>query len=152
MPCKTLLVYYRCNTGACNMLGGRPKWLNFLNHFPQQFAHCDGRTANNNLHRLVGDRSMVSLFKKLWNNKRGNALVIAGAALPMVVGAAGLASDTIQWTLWKRQLQRAADSAAMSGVYTRLKTNTQQAVSDAVIHDESLNLHTWMSLKAAPTV
>jgi hypothetical protein len=68
------------------------------------------------------------------------------------VGAAGLASDTIQWTLWKRQLQRAADSGAIAGVYTRIKTNTLAAVTAAVNQDESLNLHTWMGLKAAPTV
>src|SRR5258708_37356306 len=60
---------------------------------------------------------MISFFKKLWRNKRGNALVIAGAALPLVIGSAGLASDTIQWGLWKRQLQRAADSAAVRGGY-----------------------------------
>src|SRR3954452_13497120 len=95
---------------------------------------------------------MISLFRKLWNNKRGNALVIAGASLPMIVGAAGLASDTIQWTLWKRQLQRAADSAAMSGVYTRLKSDTQTDVENSVSHDKSLNLHTWMALKTTPTV
>lgn len=95
---------------------------------------------------------MISLFRKLWQNKRGNAIVIAAASLPMIVGAAGLASDTIQWTLWKRQLQRAADSGAIAGVYTRIKTNTQQAVTTAVTHDESLNLHTWMALQANPTV
>jgi Flp pilus assembly protein TadG len=92
---------------------------------------------------------MISFFRKLWKNKRGNAIVIAAATLPMIVGAAGLASDTIQWTLWKRQLQRAADSAAIAGVYDReaasgATTNTATAVS----HDISLNLHTWMGLKA----
>ena len=60
---------------------------------------------------------MISSFKRLWRDRRGNTLAIAGAALPLVLGSAGLASDTIQWTLWKRQLQRAADSAAMAGVY-----------------------------------
>src|SRR5688572_29811349 len=62
---------------------------------------------------------MISSFKRLWRDRRGNSLAIAGAALPLVLGSAGLASDTIQWTLWKRQLQRAADSAAMAGVYAR---------------------------------
>ena len=70
-----------------------------------------------NAHRLPGVHSMISSFKRLWRDRRGNALAIAGAALPLVLGSAGLASDTIQWTLWKRQLQRAADSAAMAGVY-----------------------------------
>jgi len=67
---------------------------------------------------------MISFFRKLWRDKRGNALVIAAAALPLVIGSAGLASDTIQWTLWKRQLQRAADSAALAGVYGKLASQT----------------------------
>jgi hypothetical protein len=66
---------------------------------------------------------MIPSFKRLWRDRRGNALAIAGAALPLVLGSAGLASDTIQWTLWKRQLQRAADSAAMAGVYAIASDN-----------------------------
>jgi hypothetical protein len=90
---------------------------------------------------------MISWFKKLWRDKRGNALLIMGAALPMVVGAAGLASDTIQWTLWKRQLQRAADSAAIAGVYTRYAAGGATTnVPTAVSHDITLNDHNWMSL------
>ncbi len=75
--------------------------------------------------------------------------MIAGAALPLVVGAAGLATDTIQWTLWKRQLQRAADSAAIAGVYDRSSTpdGATTTVATTVAHDTTLNLHTWMALK-----
>jgi hypothetical protein len=91
---------------------------------------------------------MVSLFKKILRNKQGNALLIAGAALPLVVGAAGLASDTIQWTLWKRQLQRAADSAAIAGVYTRMKSDTQSAVEAAVDKDLDRDNHVWMGLRS----
>jgi hypothetical protein len=91
---------------------------------------------------------MISFFRKLWHSKRGNALVIAGAALPMIVACAGLASDTIQWTLWKRQLQRAADSAAIAGVYDRESANGATTnTSSAVSHGLTLNQHTWMSLK-----
>lgn len=64
------------------------------------------------------------MIKKLWRDRRGNALVIAGAALPLIIGSAGLASDTIQWTLWKRQLQRLADSGAQAGVYAKIQGNT----------------------------
>jgi Flp pilus assembly protein TadG len=66
---------------------------------------------------------MISSLKRLWRDRRGNSLAIAGAALPLVLGSAGLASDTIQWTLWKRQLQRAADSGAMAGVYAKASGN-----------------------------
>ena len=66
---------------------------------------------------------MFKLLKKLWRDRRGNALVIAAASLPLVIGSAGLATDTVQWALWKRQLQRAADSAALAGVYAEAQSN-----------------------------
>jgi Flp pilus assembly protein TadG len=92
---------------------------------------------------------MLKAFKKLWNDDRGNILVIAGATLPLVVGAAGLATDTIQWTLWKRQLQRAADSAAIAGVYERQSANgATSTVSATVSHDLTINDHAWMALKS----
>lgn len=95
---------------------------------------------------------MFKFLRKLFGDRSGNTLAIAAACFPLVVGAAGLATDTIQWTLWKRQLQRGADSAAISGAYTSLKTDTDAAVSAAVTHDLSINLHTWMGLNATPTV
>jgi Flp pilus assembly protein TadG len=67
---------------------------------------------------------MIGFFRKLLKDRRGNALVIAGAALPLIIGSAGLASDTIQWALMKRQLQRTADSAALAGVYGKLSSQT----------------------------
>lgn len=85
---------------------------------------------------------MRSLLQKLWNDDRGNALIIAGAALPLLVGSAGLATDTIHWTLWKRELQRAADSAAIAGVYERLDTKSTESVPESVNHDLELNNHT----------
>jgi Flp pilus assembly protein TadG len=75
---------------------------------------------------------MIGFMKRLWRDKRGNALLIAGACLPMVVGAAGLATDTIQWSLWKRQLQKAADSAAIAAVYAKI---AEQDVPVAVNYD-----------------
>ena len=85
---------------------------------------------------------MRKLLRKLWNDDRGNALIIAGAALPLLVGSAGLATDTIHWTLWKRELQRAADSAAIAGVYDRIESNTTAGTEQVVLHDLDLNHHT----------
>lgn len=98
--------------------------------------------------------TMRDALRKLWNDKRGNALLIAGAALPLVVGSAGLATDTIQWTLWKRQLQRAADSAAIAAVYDRqANSGSTGNVSTAVTRDLTINNHVWMSLKTGfPTL
>ena len=86
---------------------------------------------------------MANFLRKLWNDKRGNALVIAGASLPLVVGSAGLATDTVQWSLYKRQLQRAADSAAMAGVYAIADGKSH---STAVDNDLATNNHTGIAL------
>ena len=91
---------------------------------------------------------MIQWWKRLWRDRRGNALAIAGAALPLLVGAAGLATDTINWTLWKRELQRAADSAAIAGVYERSGGATEDETEAAVDHDLTVNHHTGMSLVA----
>src|SRR4051812_33278601 len=96
---------------------------------------------------------MISFFKRLHQDRRGNVLVIAAAAMPLLVGSAGMATDTIQWTLWKRELQRAADSAAIAGVYTRVQTNTQTAVEAAVSTDLTINNHSFAAMKSGyPTV
>src|SRR3990170_8955802 len=95
--------------------------------------------------RLVRN-GMRNIFRKLWNDDRGNALIIAGAALPLLVGSAGLATDTIHWTLWKRELQRAADSAAIAGVYQRVQGASDSEAEAAVAHDLTINQQTGMAL------
>lgn len=53
----------------------------------------------------------------LVRNESGNTLAIGAAAMPIIIGGAGLAIDTVQISLAKRELQRAADSAAIAGAY-----------------------------------
>src|SRR5437763_14739697 len=99
-----------------------------------------------------GQASMIGFIRKLLKDRRGNVLAIACAAMPMVVGCAGLATDTIEWTLWKRQLQRAADSAAFAGVYDRANATVSGSTTNtptAVCRDLAVNLHTWMALQGS---
>ncbi len=92
---------------------------------------------------------MRNFMTNIWHDKRGNAMIIAAAALPLLIGSAGLATDTIQWALWKRQLQRAADSAAIAGVYERSGSNSATTgVPYAVNKDLTLNQHTGMTLES----
>ena len=92
---------------------------------------------------------MSNFVTKLWHDKRGNTIIIAAAALPLLIGSAGLATDTIQWALWKRQLQRAADSAAIAGVCERAASaSSTTGVPAAVTKDMSLNQHTGMALQS----
>lgn len=70
-----------------------------------------------------------SFFKKLANSERGNVLILVGLSMPMLVGLAGLGTDTIQWSLMKQQLQRSADSAALNGAYA--KAQSENATTNA---------------------
>ena len=91
---------------------------------------------------------MIGFIRNLLKDRRGNVLAIACAAMPLIIGCAGLATDTIEWTLWKRQLQRAADSAALAGAYDRAQASNSETTNTptAVCNDLSVNLHTWMNL------
>ncbi len=58
---------------------------------------------------------MRKFLKKLFKDISGNVLLISGAGTVTLVGGAGLGVDTVQWYLWKRQLQQAVDSGALAG-------------------------------------
>ena len=60
-------------------------------------------------------------LRRLRHDKRGNVLAMTAIALPVVLGAVGLAVDTTEWVLAKRQMQSVADSAALSGSYTAIQ-------------------------------
>lgn len=52
---------------------------------------------------------------RLARDKRGNIAMIVAVAMPLLIGSAGLAVDTIQWVSLKNRLQQASDSAAIAG-------------------------------------
>jgi hypothetical protein len=58
-----------------------------------------------------------SWLKDLFSSERGNVLIVGAAVMPLLIGSAAFAVDTIQLSVWKRQLQRAADSSAIAGAY-----------------------------------
>ncbi|HEX2764324.1 MAG TPA: pilus assembly protein TadG-related protein [Allosphingosinicella sp.] len=86
-------------------------------------------------------------LKRLAADRRGNALVVGAACLPLMIGAAALGVDTIYMTLSKRQLQRSADSGALAGAYALVQNKT---VADSVNRD--LQLNNSISLTGSPTI
>jgi hypothetical protein len=85
-----------------------------------------------------GNKIMVMLkrFLAFGSDTRGNALALCAAAMPLMVGAAGMALDTVQISLAKREMQRAADSAAMAGAYAQAQEGEPQP---AVTRDLEVN-------------
>lgn len=71
----------------------------------------------------------LSWLRNLISSERGNVLVVGAATMPLLIGSAAIAVDTIQVSVWKRQLQRAADSSAIAGAYAlALGDDTHNAV------------------------
>lgn len=90
---------------------------------------------------------MNAFLARLLKDRRGNALLMTGLMLPLLVGVAGLATDTIEWALWKRQLQRAADSAAFAGVYAKSMSNdASAAVSTDLSNDNQVQNQSGIGL------
>lgn len=56
---------------------------------------------------------------RLRGNSDANVLAMAAVLMPVMIGAAGLGVDTIQWTLAQRQMQRMADTAALAGALAK---------------------------------
>ena len=75
-------------------------------------------------------------IRRLIRDEGGNVLALGAAMMPFMIGTAALALDTIQMSLWKRQLQRAADSAALAGAYAMVQGKDHPA---AVARDLQLN-------------
>lgn len=83
----------------------------------------------------------------LLRNERGNTLMLVAGAMPLIIGAAAISIDTIGVTLASRQLQRAADSAALAGAYALAQSRPVQL---SVTHDLALNNR--VPLSATPVV
>jgi len=84
---------------------------------------------------------------RLLRDRTGNVLMMAAASMPIFVGAAGLATDTVQWTLWKRQIQRQADSAALAGAYA-----VAQGFSASDSATSDINRMALVTLTQTPTI
>jgi Flp pilus assembly protein TadG len=75
--------------------------------------------------------------RRLRASRRGNIATMTALMMPVLIGSTGLASDTIQWTLTKRMMQRAADSGAIAGAYQLSQTTNfnSDSVHQAAMSD-----------------
>ena len=69
-------------------------------------------------------KKVKRLMKSLRRNTSGNVLIMFAAGAPALIGGAGLAVDTAQWYMWKREMQYAVDQAAMAGAWSRIGGTT----------------------------
>lgn len=84
----------------------------------------------------------LAWLSKLRRDRRGNVLAITAASMPLIIGGAAMAIDSVQLSVWKRQLQRAADSAAIAGAYADAQDSDEE---EAVHRDLAENFFPTLS-------
>jgi hypothetical protein len=97
-------------------------------------------------------KALSRLMRKLVPDQRGNVALIVAAVFPLLIGAAGLAVDGVEWVLQKRQIQAATDSAAMAGVFSLIaEQDMQNAVSNTLSRDGSVPADASIQAEQSPT-
>lgn len=89
---------------------------------------------------------LSSLIRRVGRDTRGNALILAGTGMFALIGGAGLGTDTIQWFLWKRQLQQAVESGALAGTHGLWQNSSQ--VTTLAKREVSRNANTAVTVEA----
>lgn len=93
--------------------------------------------------RMSGAQAVAKRLLKalgaLRSDQRGNVAMIVAAVFPLLIGASGLAIDGVEWILQKRQIQAAADGAAMAGVYGLISSqDLDSAVNTSIVQNGSV--------------
>lgn len=87
-------------------------------------------------------------WARYWPQSRsGNVAVMTAMMMPVLLAGTAVTSDTIQWVLVRRALQRQADSAAIAGA---LAIAQSRGVADTVLADLAKNSN--FALAAQPTI
>ncbi|PLK25842.1 pilus assembly protein TadG-related protein [Novosphingobium sp. TH158] len=93
-----------------------------------------------------------SVLRRLQQSSSGNASLLVAISMPALIGGGGLAVDTAQWYLWKRELQFAADQAALAGAWARTSTTTLSTYQTRAVQEYNANIQTVGDFDSAPVV
>ena len=77
-------------------------------------------------------------LKRFWQEKSGGVIVYTAFAIPVLLGAVGLAVDAGLWYADKRVVQSAADAAAVAGALEIMRLNQdpdEPDITETDIHD-----------------
>ncbi len=96
-------------------------------------------------------RRAVATIRALLKDERGNVIALTAIGIPLILGSAALAVDTIQWAYGKRDLQAAADAAAMAGVYGLIQNgDMDNAVDKSVSANADLDPKRAVAAEQSP--
>lgn len=91
------------------------------------------------------------VLSDLRHNKSGNALLLVALGMPVLIGTSGLAVDSAQYYMWKRDLQFAVDQAALAGAWARTTTGTQSTYVSRALQEYNANVQNSSDFDSGPT-
>jgi Flp pilus assembly protein TadG len=91
-------------------------------------------------------------LRELSAHTSGNAVIMVAVGLPSLIGASGLAVDTAQWYMWQRELQFAADQAALAGAWARTNSASQSTYQSRAAQEYSNNMQLAGDFDSTPVV
>ncbi|MFM5953925.1 MAG: pilus assembly protein TadG-related protein [Novosphingobium sp.] len=91
-------------------------------------------------------------LSELKTNTSGNAMLLVALGMPVLIGGSGLAVDTAQWYMWKREIQYAADQAALAGAWARSSDDSRSAYVTRARQEFAGNISTTTTIDSTPNV
>jgi len=91
-------------------------------------------------------------LRGLKQSTSGNATLLVALGMPVLIGGSGLAVDTAQWYMWKRELQFAVDQAALAGAWARSDAATKDTYTARALQEFNVNLSATTGTTTTPTV
>ncbi len=96
--------------------------------------------------------SIRRILRRLQRSTSGNAVLLMALGMPALIGGSGLAVDTAQWYMWKRELQFAVDQAALAGAWAKTKSATAANYQTRATQEYNANLSQITDFASTPTV
>lgn len=82
----------------------------------------------------------------------GNAMLMVALGMPALIGTSGLAVDTAQWYMWKREIQFAADQAALAGAWARSDDDSRSSYVTRARQEFTSNVSKTSTIATTPNV
>ena len=92
------------------------------------------------------------LASSLRRDLSGNATMLVAMGMPALIGGTGLAVDTAQWFMWKRELQFAVDQAAIAGAWARTSSSTRSVYAMRATQEFAANVSMVEDFDTTPVI
>lgn len=96
--------------------------------------------------------SIRRTIARLKTNTSGNATLLVALGMPALLGSSGLAVDVAQWYMWQREIQFAADQAALAGAWAKSSTASASTYQTRARQEFAANIAATSGSTSTPAV